>query len=50
MYPGTTAMKQAANKPAPDDQISLVNKYVAIAVKPLQKRKERFAIYNYKVA
>jgi len=28
-------MKQAANRPAPEFQISFVNKYVAIAVMPL---------------
>lgn len=35
MYPGTIAMKHAARSPAPDDQSSLVRKYVAKAVKPL---------------
>jgi hypothetical protein len=29
-------MKQAAKRPAPADQSSFVNKYVAIAVKPLE--------------
>ena len=37
MYPGTIAMKQAARSPAPEDQSSLVRKYVAKAVKPLEK-------------
>ncbi len=33
-YPGTNDTKNAANKPAFDDQHSFVNKYVTIAVNP----------------
>ena len=36
IYPGTIAMKPAANKPAPCDHSSLVKKYVEMAVKPLK--------------
>ena len=34
--PGTMAMNDAANRPAPVDQSSLVSKYVEIAVSPLK--------------
>ena len=34
--PGTIAMNPAAKSPAPGDHISLVRKYVAIAVSPLK--------------
>ena len=34
MYPGTMAMKQAAKRPAPCDQSSLVSRYVEMAVSP----------------
>lgn len=37
MYPGTIAIKQAANSPAPGDHNSFVKKYVDIAVKPLKQ-------------
>ena len=40
MYPGTMAMKQAAKRPAPWLQSSLVRKYVEMAVRP-EKRGAR---------
>jgi len=39
-------MKQAANKPAPEFQISFVNKYVAIAVIPLNTIKQYQQDFN----
>lgn len=36
IQPGTMAMKQAANRPAPGDHSSFVSRYVEMAVNPLQ--------------
>lgn len=40
------AMKQAANRPAPALQISLVKKYTAMAVIPLLKKGKNTSLYK----
>lgn len=50
LYPGTMAIKHAANKPAPRDHSSDVKRYVAMAVRPLKilyKHVKKFS-YNLK--